>query len=274
MLASIIDKSGTINISIDGKIGVVTPDRIIYNDIRNALNREDEAEIKRLLDWRDELAEKTKGRVSYYGGVVRYNGSAVDNAISRAIVELDRKGFSYDSILLFLEHCYANPDPTIVERIWDFLTNNCICISSDGYIIGYKAIRNNYKDKRTNTFDYSIGKVVTMPREQCDSDSTNGCSHGLHSGSLRYSLDFASGDDRIIITKTHPRDVTAVPEESGFGKLRCCKLEVIGEWKREREYDDVRDYAQKMSNRDSKGRFLKGSQIYNVRDENGRFKKV
>lgn len=273
MLASIIDKSGTINICVDGKIGVVTPDRIIYNDIRNALNQGDEEEIKRLLDWHDDVAEKTKGRVSYYGGVVRYNGSAVDNAISRAITELDRKGFNYDSILLFLENCYANPDPTIVERIWDFLTNNCICISSDGYIVGYKAIRENYRDKRTNTFDYSVGKVVTMPRENCDSNSSNGCSSGLHSGSLSYALGFAEGDDRIIITRTNPADVTAVPEEHGFGKLRCCKLEVIGEWKGKREPEYMYDYANKMSNRDSKGRFLKGAQIYNVRDKNGRFKK-
>ena len=52
---------------------------------------------------------------------------------------------------------------------------------------------NSFKDKWSGSFDNSVGSTVEVDRTNVDNNRNNGCSHGLHVGSLNYVKDY--GDD-------------------------------------------------------------------------------
>ena len=107
-------------------------------------------------------------------------------------------------------------------------------IDSDGYVVGYKKVDPEGWDYWTpRGVHYEVGKVSEIPRERCDEDSRNTCSSGLHMGSLEYAKNWQSGRGRVIIIRTNPKDVTAIPEEVGAPKLRCCRVEVLADYKGE-----------------------------------------
>jgi hypothetical protein len=70
--------------------------------------------------------------------------------------------------------------------------------------------------------DIQLGKVVTMPREECDSNIKNECSYGLHVGSFKYVSSFGRGMDTILAVLVNPMDIVALPEYDN-SKIRCCK---------------------------------------------------
>ena len=83
-----------------------------------------------------------------------------------------------------------------------------------------------FVDSYSGTIKQSIGSVVKMPREECDSDRNQTCSTGLHVGAWDYSKNF-SGNTMIYI-KVNPMNVVAVPTDYNNGKLRCCEYQIVG----------------------------------------------
>ena len=65
-----------------------------------------------------------------------------------------------------------------------------------------------------------------MERSSVDDDFRNGCSKGLHAGSLEYAKGWGK---RVLLIEIDPADVVSVPEDCDCQKLRCCKYKVIGE---------------------------------------------
>lgn len=79
---------------------------------------------------------------------------------------------------------------------------------------------NSYTDAHTRSFDYRIGKSVSMPRHMGDDDNTVSCSKGFHSASKEY--DYSGFGDTPILMIINPIDVLAVPMGE-VGKLRICR---------------------------------------------------
>lgn len=271
MHSVIISKSGTVSLNLNGQLFSFAPEHPNYPAIVEAINEENESEMEKLTR-KDEICAATSGKVSYIGGVVRWNGSKIDNAVSRRIIELDNKGHSVTFILNFLEKCYQNPDPTVVDRLYLFLENSCIHIDSNGDIIGYKKVDENGWDYKTHTIQYKVGGIVTLNRNRCDSNSFNTCSGGLNIGSLIYARDlWHPNQGKILILKVNPADVVCIPEETGWYKMRACRLEVLAEYKDDKAVSNI-VYHDFSAKRDSRGRFIAGNKNV-ARDVSGRFAK-
>lgn len=270
MHSVIISKSGTVSLNLNGQLFSFGPEHPNYQVIIKAINDENELEMEKLTR-KDEICAATGGKVSYIGGVVRWNGSKIDNAVSRRIIELDSQGHSVTFILKFLEKCYQNPDPTVVDRLYLFLENSCIHIDPNGDIIGYKKVRSNNYDYYSGKFLYAIGQTVKMDRNLCDSNSFNTCAPSLHLGSLEYAKGFYNGEGKIIIGKCNPKNVVCVPEEGSYGKLRTCEIEVLADFKDAEAVSNI-VYHDFSAKRDSRGRFVAGNKTV-ARDASGRFAK-
>jgi len=78
----------------------------------------------------------------------------------------------------------------------------------------------HYTDDRTKSYDYRIGEVISMPRNEGSDDNTQSCSYGFHAASKKY--DYSGFGDTPILMIINPMDVLAVPIGE-VGKLRTCR---------------------------------------------------
>jgi hypothetical protein len=165
-------------------------------------------------------------------GNVYVNDVAIHTLDGQRIIECLAKGADVTHIFKFVIRLQNNPSRRAVQELYKFLEHKNLGISVNGNLIAYKAVRNNYTDKHTGSFDNSIGNVLEMSRNQVDDDKDNGCSYGFHAGSLKYATEFASGNDRVVLVEIDPADVVSIPTDCEFQKLRTCKYKVISEFER------------------------------------------
>ena len=171
-------------------------------------------------------------QIEVKNGNVYVNDVAMHTLDAQRIIECLVKGADVTHIFKFVIRLQNNPSRRAVQELYKFLEHKNLGISVNGNLIAYKAVRNNYTDKHTGSFDNSIGNVLEMSRNQVDDDKDNGCSYGFHAGSLKYATEFASGNDRVVLVEIDPADVVSIPTDCEFQKLRTCKYKVISEFER------------------------------------------
>ena len=135
----------------------------------------------------------------------------------------------------FLKNIMENPSYQSQLELYDFLEHKHLPITEDGCFLAYKAVRKDFMDKYSGTFNNQIGGIVKMTRAKVDDDRQMGCAAGLHVGALDYVTSYGSleAGDRIIIVKINPRDAVSVPTDSSHQKLRTCQYEVVGQYEGE-----------------------------------------
>lgn len=119
-----------------------------------------------------------------------------------------------------------NPNEETRQNLWWFLNKWGLKISRCGFFVAYRNVdftneEDVYTDHYTHTFRIEIGKMVTMDRSKCDSDSSNSCSKGLHCGGAGWLQRNYYGSQGLVVL-VNPYDVTAVPHIDDYGKLRTC----------------------------------------------------
>lgn len=139
-----------------------------------------------------------------------------------------------------------NPDPDVRQNLFKFLEKWGMVITKSGLFVGYRNANiyresNNpsegtiYTDAHSGTTRIMIGRIVTLPREQCDTNSDNECSRGLHIGGTSW-LDKGYYGDVGLVCLVNPVDVVAVPwAHAEYGKLRTCAYMPIAK----AEYDET-----------------------------------
>lgn len=230
----VVSESKTISLELNNKTYNIAPDHPFYPRIVAAIKNEDKEILYDLLT--SELGGIAQVDIH---GKVTWNGKELHNVIVDRIKEMINIGLKPDPMLRFLENLMLNPSEESREELYEFLSHRNLPITEDGCFLGYKAIRNNYKDIYSGTVDNSPGKVISMPRENVDSNRHRHCSYGYHIGTMDYVRWYGNrAGSRFIIVKIDPKDAVSVPPDHGAQKLRCCKYEVI----REIEKGNVLDF--------------------------------
>ena len=271
--AFIKSQNGTLTVFYNGKQFLFDPSNRDYERAEEAVKKNDSSFFESLGGRKEEFEKKCAGKVTFDGGVFRYNGSIIKNSLADRLIEMVDQGYSAEPFVNFMEKCYENPDPTVIDRLYTFMEGASIMLDSDGFVVGYKGVRADGYDWRSGTVLYEVGKASTMPREKCDTDSRNTCSTGLHLGNFDYALGYANGG-KLLLCRTNPKDVTAIPEEYGAPKLRACRIEVLADVSHLDSNERIKDYPCVLTpTRDSQGRFCPGHQTFKKqkRDERGRF---
>ena len=130
-------------------------------------------------------------------------------------------------IIKFVDLLIKNPDPAVIEQLYDFMLHNDIEICPNGYVLAYKSVTRDFKDHHTKTFDNSVGKSPQMNRADVDPDPNKTCSRGLHVASLSYiNEQYVNGV--IIKCIVHPANFVSIPTDYKFAKARVCKYKVSG----------------------------------------------
>ena len=119
-----------------------------------------------------------------------------------------------------------NPSEECRKNLFWFLTKYDMTIAKCGFFVGYRNVDTTdeegvYTDHHSHTFKIRIGEMVTMPREQCDCDSSVSCSRGLHCSSVGWLKRNYYGNTGLACL-VDPSQVVAVPKVDDYGKLRTC----------------------------------------------------
>ena len=214
------------------KKGILGEDGVTYrkatgDDLQNTLEEE-----RRAIEAAIHAADgKLSESLSIQDGILRYNNIALDNYVAKKLTTMVREGFLVNNPLIpFIEKLMKNPSRRAVHDLYPFLEHGKNSIDEEGNFIAFKAVRKNFTDIHTGTFDNSIGQTVEIPRWEVDEDPDKTCSHGLHVCSFEYLPHFAHADGHIIIVKVSPEDVVAIPRDYNNTKMRVCRYEVIGEY--------------------------------------------
>jgi hypothetical protein len=233
MVSYIRTQSG-VHMVLNGKpVAVASTDKH-YGEVLNALKGgASETDIQGIIEREAERvtqAVQVTPNIEVKGGMLYFKGQlVVDDTLTERMLRMLDEGFDVRPMAAFLENLMQNPSYRAVRHLYKFLEHGKCPITEDGHFLVYKAVREDYKDIHTGSFDNSIGKVVEVPRNHVDEDPEKTCSHGLHVCSYDYLPHFAHANGHVMVCKVNPRDVVAIPSDYNHTKMRVCRYEVVAE---------------------------------------------
>ena len=122
-----------------------------------------------------------------------------------------------------------NSEGYSLSKYNDGLESGVVCHGSVKEL--YESFSNNaekssvtiYTDNYTKSMEITIGKIVVMDRDKCDSVQENTCSRGLHVASKDWLLNNGRGfGNTTLLVLVNPASVVAVPPSDSYGKMRTC----------------------------------------------------
>lgn len=219
-----------ITVVVDNETHIIPRSALNYNAIKDALNSGDHSSISSLLDTKTALETQTEGKVSCNGESVTYNGEVIENSATQKLLNLIADGYSdITPWLKFIDKLMRNPSFSSREQAYKFLEHKGMPLTADGNVLGYKGVREDYKDKWSGKFSNHVGAELSMERTQVDDNINHGCSAGFHVGSHEYADSWASSDGKLMLVEFSPEDIVSVPHDCQYAKLRVCKYRVVSE---------------------------------------------
>ncbi len=174
--------------------------------------------------------QQLTGTLTYEEGVIFYNGAPLYNYAVETLIKFLNMGHDIQALANFIDKQQRNPDPMVHEELYRFLEHGKIPLTPDGDFLVYKAVRGDYLDIHSGTFDNRVGKKPRLPgREAVDPNRHNTCSNGLHVCSYGYLPHFANANGHVMVCKVNPVDVVAIPADYNNTKMRVVGYEVVGE---------------------------------------------
>jgi len=209
----------------------VANDHPRYKEICKLVSQDEFDQVLDIVDVRAAINafvyNSASGRFNIESGKLIFDGSEVHSTLADRMIDMAIAGLDITSMENFMVNLFENQSYRAVTELYSFLEAGNLPITPDGHFLAYKRIRDDYTDVHSGTMDNSIGKVVSMPRNQVNEDKNQTCSYGLHFCSYDY-LHYFSGD-RVVVLKINPRDVVSIPADYNDTKGRCCRYEVIRE---------------------------------------------
>jgi hypothetical protein len=228
----------------DGKPYTIDARNPNFVPLRSALLAGDFDAALKYLNIEKAIVDFADGALSVKNGVVYYGQHVLRNPVVDKLLNLLKSGMkTSDPFIKFVKNLLQNPSKSSVEELYDFLSYKALPIDSDGYVIAYKGVAQDYWSKSGNTDTVvlrgqtnqrgqilnTVGSVIEVMRNSVDDNRDNQCSHGLHVGSFDYARDWASGDGRLLLVRFNPADAVSVPTDHSCQKLRVSKYEILRE---------------------------------------------
>lgn len=238
------DNSLTVVVREDnGKIQAysTTKDNPRWNDIINALRSGDAGLLVDLISIKTLVERFTDANVNIKDGNVFFKGRPLRGLDVDRLLEYIRDNVPYQRLLRFLDRKQSNPSYRSINELYKFLEHREMTLTEKGTIIGYKGVASDYWSIMGNTATVmitgqtnsgghilnTVGADVRCDRSCVCDDYRQGCSPGLHIGSLAYAKGWGP---RVMVVEFDPADVVSVPYDCECQKLRACAYKVVGEY--------------------------------------------
>lgn len=249
MIPFMISGDGNITFIANGKQYFIEPSHQNYQKVLDNLKSDEVDEsvlvnlVEKLTSVKSAVSNLPFGEVAVVGNQVIYkdeNGEEeiLHGSVVERLLSMVENNLPVEGLINFIKKCMMNPDYHIIadSGLFDFLDHQYLPICEDGDFLAYKAVREDFTDKHTGTFDNSVGSTVKERRNKVDTNRAKGCSSGLHAGTYEYASGFAGSSDKVVIVKINPMNVVSIPTDCSCQKLRCCEYYVL------KEMEDKMDY--------------------------------
>lgn len=223
-IAYLITTDRTIVCSADGKRGTLKKSDKNYNKALDAVKLGDLKTLAKIVIPDLDLIEYSKQDIRIEKGKLLYRGKPVDSDLSEIILNLKEDGLPYGHLINFYERLMRNPEPSSRDQLFTFIKANGIHITEEGMIMGYKAVKTDFRDHHSGTVDYTLHTIVSMPRNKVTCSPKEACGPGLHFGSYNYASTMYTTNSIILEVLVDPANVVSVPLDSGQQKCRVCEL--------------------------------------------------
>ena len=241
------DANNCWTVVVESKVFTFDVNHINYLQLLDCIKKNDEATFLTHVNVGQAIQNWSKNGFTFTDGILTYLGDEVAPEITAIVLDMVENGFNEVPILNFMKRLFANPSNRAVKELYSWLAHKSLAICEDGTFLAYKSVlqhcgisfvdscgrqvvMGDYVDKFSQTVRNNVGDVNEMPRRKVNDDFQIGCSEGFHVGSLKY-VTHVYGSPHQIICKIDPADVVSVPLECDCQKLRCCKYEVVSEFK-------------------------------------------
>ena len=292
-----ITGSGKVCAVINGQSYTIANDHPKYKQIIESIKQKDWDGFVKLVDISKQVESYAEG-VEISDGALIVNGEVIHNTLTKRIVSFMGQGLPFDPMLKFLSNLMSNPSKRAVDELYDFLEAGELPLTEDGCFLAFKNVRSDYKDIHSGTFSNNVGDVCEMVRNRVCDNKDQTCSAGLHFCSIAYLPSFSdSNGGKTMILKINPADVVSIPSDYNNTKGRCCRYEVVAEYKEDwrskinrgesgfdsdlyssdggdYDWDDEDEDCDSSSccgNGCHYGVKPNGHKFHNMRDENGKF---
>jgi hypothetical protein len=250
-MISYILSTHNLTIVINSKVFVVAKTHSEWNKIMEALREKNEEKLIFLISPPTAIVEYTNGRITIKNRKLYYKNYAgsdyeISNYISQKILEFYDNKFPVDPMIRFIERLMLNTSKRAIDGLYQFLEHKNLPITPDGTFLAYKGISNDNYSKTSGKLRLlkgktlqdgekyrifnGIGEEIEADRNEICDDPNVHCSGGLHVGSMKYALEFAGGDGKVVILEVDPKNVVCVPNDAQCQKLRVCKYKVLADY--------------------------------------------
>ena len=217
----------SLTVAIDGKLRTMDKSHYNWREAVDALNDEDFDKLETLFDSKKAVEDFSEGNITIKDGVVYYGDESISNHVIERLLNFMREGLPCKPLLRFIDKLMLNPSRRAVQELYKFLEHKNMPLTESGNFLAYKGVSPEFRDKYSGKLDNSVGKTVSMTRNQVCDDANFGCSAGLHAGSYEYAQGYASGGGHLVVVEISPTDVVSVPNDCNQQKLRTAKYKVL-----------------------------------------------
>ncbi len=215
----------SLTIFVDGLPTTVLSGTVQYNQLREAILKNDWDAIPGLLAPGGALAKYLGDRFSIKGDVISYDGVDLPVELNSRISAMANEGLDPSPMLRFYERLHKNPSFRSRTQAYRFMQHNNISVEPDGTFLAYKGVNDNFTDCHTGTISNAPGVVNQMARNLISDDPDKTCHFGFHVGAKSYADSFGP---TVVICRIDPENIVCVPNDHNAQKMRVCLYEVIG----------------------------------------------
>jgi hypothetical protein len=250
-----------ITLFIDGQHYAISQDHINYGRILAKLTAKDFDGLVELTDVRAGVRRfvSTDPEFAFTNDLIAFRGRPFSECVTDKVLDLIEAGNDASALFKFLRLVRANPSAVAQEELLLFCVANNFMIDTEGFIVAYKSVNENYTaihDGKTfykpallmtpaeilkyaggvtvNGVTTRIGTgnrtVVSMERSAVDDRRENTCSYGLHFASFEYASTWAGqANKRLLAFGVNPAHVVSIPNDYGNQKGRASEIVVYSE---------------------------------------------
>lgn len=220
--------SASISFVYKGETHLIQKEALNFRPLCDALLNEDLVALEKNLTVARGVETWAKGDFKFVGGKLSYKGADIPEALNKRIIATASENGDPTYLFKFWERLQHNPSFRSVNQLFSFLEHKGIPIDKDGFVLAYKAVREDHKDFHSGKCDNTPGNTLEMPRNQISDDQDLDCHVGFHVGALAYANSFGDSNRRVLICRIDPANVVSVPKDASCQKMRVCKYDVIG----------------------------------------------
>ena len=228
---SFIKSSDSLTVNYTGETHTVLKTDGAYENVLLALKEKRFNDIPSLVNPVQQIKNYSNGLFKVVDNEIFIDDFKVPNRLATKILEFSDDGLPCEPLVAFFKNLRLNPSHRALNELYGFLEANNYPITDNGTFIAYKAVRPDFKDIHSGTFDNSVGNIIKVERNQVDEDCNQTCSNGLHVASFDYAMNQFGNNvaGKIILeVEINPKDVVAVPTDYNQAKMRVCEYKVIG----------------------------------------------